>query len=78
MKQQLISFLGKTFMSDVERITDSNVTNKPAVAVYPACNYFHQGLLMTLIEFANLNDYLYYIDVIDGDVRMRIFEDVES
>lgn len=77
MKQQLISFLGKTFMSDVERIEDSNVTNNPAVAIYPEGNFFHQGLLMNLIEFANLNDYLYYIDVIGGEVRMRIFEDVE-
>ena len=78
MKQQLLSFLGKTFMSDVERIEDSNVTHRPAVAVYPACNFFPQGLLMTLIEFADINDYLYYIDVIGGEIRMRIYEDVES
>ena len=78
MKQQLLSFLGKTFMSDVERIEDSNVTHRPAVAVYPACSFFPQGLLMTLIEFADLNDYLYYIDVIGGELRMRIYKDVES
>lgn len=78
MKQQLISFLGKLWMSDVERIEDSNVTNKPAVAVYPECNFFTQGFLMTLAKFADNNDYRYYIDVIGGKVRMRIYEDVES
>ena len=78
MKQQLISFLSKFWMHDVERIEDSNVTNNPAVAVFPTCNFFSQGLLMTLIEFANNNGYLYYIDVIGVDVRMRIYKDVES
>lgn len=78
MKQQLISFLGELWMSDVERIEDSNVTNNPAVAVYPTCSLFTQGFLMTLIEFANNNDYRYYIDVIGGEIRMRIYEDVES
>lgn len=78
MKQQLISFLGLTWMSDLERIEDSNVTNNPAVAVYPTCSLFTQGLLMTLVKFADINDYRYYIDVVGGEVRMRIYEDVES
>lgn len=77
MKQQLISFLGELWMSDVERIEDSNVTINPAVVVYPTCNFFTQGLLMNLIEFANNNDYRYYIDSIGGEIRMRIYEDVE-
>lgn len=78
MKQNLISFLGSTLMPDVERIEDSNLTNNPAVAIYPTGNFFTQGLLMTLVKFAELNDYGYYIDVIGGEVRMRIYEDVES
>lgn len=78
MKQNLISFLGSTWISDVERIEDSNVTNNPAVAIYPTCSLFTQGLLMTLIKFADINDYRYYIDVIGGELRMRIYEDVES
>jgi hypothetical protein len=78
MKQKLLSFLGSTWISDVDFITDSNVTIHPAVDVYPTGNFFTQGLLTTLIKFADNNGYLYYIDVFDGDVRIRIFEDVES
>lgn len=78
MKQQLISFLGELWMSDVERIEDSNVTNKPAIAVYPEGNFFTQGFLMTLAKFADNNDYRYYIDAIGGELRMRIFKDVKS
>lgn len=65
-------------MPDVQRIEDNNVTNNPAVAVFPVCNFFPQGLLMTLIQFADNNGFLYYIDVIGGEVRMRIYEDLES
>ena len=78
MKQKLISFLDSTWKTHVERIEDSYVTNNPAVVVYPVNNFFPKGLLMTLIEFANNNGYLYYIDDFYGDVRMRIFDDVES
>lgn len=78
MKQNHISFLGSAWMPDVERIEDNTVTNNPAVAVFPVDNFFPQGLLMTLIEFANINEFMFYIDVIGGEVRMRIFEDVES
>lgn len=77
MKQELISFLGELWMCDVERIEDSNLTNKSAVAVYPTCGLFTQGFLKTLIKFADNNDYRYYIDIIGGEVRMRIFEDVK-
>lgn len=65
-------------MSYVERIEGSYVTNCPAIVVYPTCNFFSQGVLTTLIQFADINGLLYYIDVIGGEVRMRIFEDVES
>lgn len=78
MKQQLISFLGELWMSDVERIEDSNVTNNPAVVIYPTCGLFTQGLLTTLIKFADNNGYRFYISAFDDDVRMRIYEDVES
>ena len=78
MKQQLISFLGELWMSDVKRIEDSNVTNNPAVAVYPTFSLFSQGFLMTLIEFANKNDYRYYIDIFGGELRMRIYKDEEA
>lgn len=65
-------------MSDVERIENDYVTKNPAVAVFPANNFLSQGFLETLIEFADINHYLYYIDVIGGNVRMRIYENVES
>lgn len=78
MKQKLISFLGSTWMPDVERIEDSNLTNNPAVAVFPELNFFPQGLLLTLIDFADNYGFNYYIDVIGGEIRMRIYEDVES
>lgn len=77
MKQRLIFFLNKFWMHDVERIEDDNVTNNPAVAVFPTCNFFSQGLLMTLVKFADNYGYFYYIDAIGGNVRMRIYEDVE-
>jgi len=78
MKQQLISFLGRFWMPSIERIEESNVTNNPAVDVFPTCNFFSHELLMTLIGFAYNNGYLYYIDIIGGDVRMRLYNDVES
>lgn len=78
MKQQLLSFLGSFWMSDVERIEDSNLTNNPAVAVFPANNFFTQGLLKTLIEFANINGFMYYIDTLGSSVRMRIYEDLRK
>lgn len=64
-------------MSDVERIENNTLTKNPAVAVFPANNFFTQGLLMTLIEFADINGYLFYIDTLGSSVRMRIYEDVE-
>lgn len=78
MKQKLISFLSEFWMSDVERIEDSYVTKNPAVEIFPANNFFSQGLLLTLIEFAEIKHYLYYIDVIGGNVRMRIYENLRS
>lgn len=76
MKQQLISFLGELWISDVERIEESNVTNNPAVVIYPTRGYFCQGLLKILIKFADNNGYRFYISSFDDDVRMRIFENV--
>lgn len=78
MKQELISFLSASWMQHIERIEDSTTTKCPAVAVYPSCNFFPQVLLKTLIEFADNNGYHYYIDVINDDIRMRIYKDVES
>ena len=77
MKQHLISFLRSHCLQAVERIEDSNLTNNPAVAVYPKSNFFPQARLMNLIEFANNNGFLYYIEDFCGEVRMRIYEDVE-
>lgn len=76
MKQKLLSFLGEFWLSDVERIEDSYVTRNPAVEIFPSNNFFTQGLLVTLIEFADINGYMFFVDAIGGSVRMRIWEDV--
>lgn len=78
MKQQLLSFLSSHCLQAVLSIEDSNLTNNPAVAVYPKLNFFPQALLIHLINFALSNEFSFYIDVFDGKVRMRIYEDVES
>lgn len=78
MKQKLISCLGALWMPPVERIEYYSETNCLAAEIFPKCNFFPQVLLKNLIELANNNGYHYYIDLIDGNIRMRIYENVES
>lgn len=77
MKQQLLSFLSSVWMPPIERIEDCSRTNCLAVYVYPEHNFFTQVLLKALINFADTNGYHYYVDVIDGDIRMRIYAPIE-
>lgn len=77
MKQQLLSFLSSVWMPSIERIEDSSKTNCLAVEVYPERNFIPQVLLKALIKFADTNGYHYYVDVFDGDVRMRIYAPIE-
>lgn len=65
-------------MSDIERIEESHLLNYPSIDVFAKGNFFTQGLLMTLYRYADNHGYKFYLDVIGAEIRMKIYNDVES